>query len=272
MWLAEAGLYHYKARLYDPGLGRFLQTDPIGYADGLNLYAYVGGDPVNATDPTGTLFLFSAGGGSCVHACSEGTSPSSFGNSGFNNVFGFGGGSTHGGGGDSGGGGGGGSVPPPGPHSNPSPFINTGIQQIASLTPPDRFACTDPYGCITIVGYRDSRREGLEAARDFLNQAIRQALIDVLVSGIQNFAEETRQSEGAEELCEIGKTLVVAGRLETYVGAGGALVGGYLAGFGGDLRVRGAGLAIGIGGGAFALLGLVSEDTGKAYQYFYCAR
>jgi RHS repeat-associated protein len=53
LWLSEIGLYHYKARAYSPGLGRFLQTDPIGYAAGLNLYAYVGGDPVNNIDPSG---------------------------------------------------------------------------------------------------------------------------------------------------------------------------------------------------------------------------
>jgi len=46
-------MYHYKARIYSPTLGRFLQTDPIGYADGMNWYNYVGGDPVNGRDPLG---------------------------------------------------------------------------------------------------------------------------------------------------------------------------------------------------------------------------
>ena len=46
-------LHFYKARMYYPALGRFLQPDPIGYGDGMNMYAYVGGDPVNAGDPDG---------------------------------------------------------------------------------------------------------------------------------------------------------------------------------------------------------------------------
>ncbi|NIJ35374.1 RHS repeat-associated protein [Sphingopyxis panaciterrae] len=52
-WLPEAKLWYYKARMYSPVLGRFLQTDPIGYRDGMNWYNYVGGDPVNFNDPTG---------------------------------------------------------------------------------------------------------------------------------------------------------------------------------------------------------------------------
>jgi RHS repeat-associated protein len=55
VWLPEIGLYYYKARMYSPTLGRFMQTDPIGYKDGINWYDYVDGDPVNRVDPTGLL-------------------------------------------------------------------------------------------------------------------------------------------------------------------------------------------------------------------------
>ncbi|MCP4401561.1 MAG: RHS repeat-associated core domain-containing protein [bacterium] len=52
----ESGNYYYRARIYSPELGRFLQTDPLGYVDGLNLYAYVGNNPASWVDPLG-LFL-----------------------------------------------------------------------------------------------------------------------------------------------------------------------------------------------------------------------
>lgn len=53
LWLPELGMNYYKARMYYPTLGRFMQTDPIGYGDGANLYAYVKGDPVNRQDSLG---------------------------------------------------------------------------------------------------------------------------------------------------------------------------------------------------------------------------
>ena len=53
-----AGLYYYRNRYYNPSIGRFISEDPIGYASGqTNEYAYVGGNPVQFTDPTGEVGL-----------------------------------------------------------------------------------------------------------------------------------------------------------------------------------------------------------------------
>lgn len=51
--IPDAQLYHFKRRIYDPSLGRFLQADPIGQAANVNIYAYAGNDPANFKDPTG---------------------------------------------------------------------------------------------------------------------------------------------------------------------------------------------------------------------------
>ncbi|WP_116237407.1 RHS repeat-associated core domain-containing protein [Parasphingopyxis lamellibrachiae] len=59
VWLDAIGMNYYKARMYSPSLGRFMQTDPIGYDDGMNMYAYVGNDPMNGTDPTGEIVVIS---------------------------------------------------------------------------------------------------------------------------------------------------------------------------------------------------------------------
>lgn len=60
-FLSTPGLYYYKARFYSAALGRFLQTDPVGYRDDENLYAYVGNNPINAIDSTGLASVFTGG-------------------------------------------------------------------------------------------------------------------------------------------------------------------------------------------------------------------
>ncbi|MGH7966667.1 MAG: RHS repeat-associated core domain-containing protein, partial [Candidatus Binatia bacterium] len=57
------GLYYYRARYYHPVLQRFLSEDPIGFAGGdVNLYAYVGNNPISFVDPLGLEISFDARG------------------------------------------------------------------------------------------------------------------------------------------------------------------------------------------------------------------
>ena len=53
---SETGMYFYRARYYDPKVGRFVTKDPIGFAgDDVNLYNYVGANSVNRKDPSGKI-------------------------------------------------------------------------------------------------------------------------------------------------------------------------------------------------------------------------
>jgi RHS repeat-associated protein len=71
-WDGELKMYFHRARHYDPAMNRFVQEDPIGQAGGENLYAYVGGSPLEATDPSGTEAVFlEKGPGGCAPNCFE---------------------------------------------------------------------------------------------------------------------------------------------------------------------------------------------------------
>jgi len=50
---SETGLYYYRARYYNPQIGRFMQPDPIGHENGMNVYTYVGNNPSMRRDPHG---------------------------------------------------------------------------------------------------------------------------------------------------------------------------------------------------------------------------
>ncbi len=56
-WDPETGLYYYRARYYDPKIGRFISEDPLPLRARkpreLDAYAYVANNPVNYSDPTG---------------------------------------------------------------------------------------------------------------------------------------------------------------------------------------------------------------------------
>jgi len=54
----EIGIYYARARTYMPLIGRFMQVDPVGYKQSLNLYTYGMGNPMAGTDPSGGFFQF----------------------------------------------------------------------------------------------------------------------------------------------------------------------------------------------------------------------
>ncbi|MGQ0554017.1 MAG: RHS repeat domain-containing protein [Planctomycetota bacterium] len=68
-------MYWYRARSYRPEVGRFMQSDPIGYVDGSNHYSYVSSNPVVLRDPTGTTGVHTTLIGRCAARIANTTPP-----------------------------------------------------------------------------------------------------------------------------------------------------------------------------------------------------
>jgi RHS repeat-associated protein len=77
-WDPASVLYYYRARWYDPGVGRFLGEDPLGFDDGPNRFLYVGNNPVRRRDPSGTTWMDAWYCLKYPQACTIGTAPCYF--------------------------------------------------------------------------------------------------------------------------------------------------------------------------------------------------